>query len=179
VAGRSERAGGERAPYQDFAFVVRANKQALKRIAALPFVRWAGHLPHMARVAPSVMLRADRGPTDTSSTLPRTRVIPGAYTVEFFGSGDLTAGLPTVKKLGFKILGKDAKAKLLIIEASGAGGTRRKRIEGLAAVHGVRSIRERSLKRTSNDVAAGIMGAEMAIGSLPWSEREGRAYREL
>jgi len=161
-----KRAGGEpRAPYQDFAYVVRANEQALKRIAALPFVRWAGHLPHMARVAPSVMLRAERGPADTSSTLPRTRVIPGTYTVEFFGSGDLTAGLPIVKKLGFKILGKDAKAKLLIVEASGGKGTRRKRIEGLAAVHGVRSIRERSLKRTSNDVAAGIMGAEMAIGN--------------
>jgi len=161
-----KRAGGEpRAPYQDFTYVVRANEERFKRIAALPCVRWVGHLPHMARVAPSVFLKAGRKSGDTSSSLPRTRVVPGAYTVEFFGSGDLTGGLAAVKKLGFKILGKDAKAKVLVVEARVSEAQRRQRLEALAAVHGVRFIREKSLKRTSNDVAAGIMAATMAMGN--------------
>lgn len=160
------RVGGEpRAPYEDFAYIVRADEETLERIAALPFVRWVGHLPHMDRVASSVLLGAGRKRGDASSSLPRTRVVPGAYSVEFFGSGDLTAGLPAVKKLGFKISGKDAKGKVLIVEATGGAAERRRRIEALATVHGVRSIRERSLKRTSNDVAAGIMGTALAMGN--------------
>ncbi len=159
------RVGGEpRAPYEDFTYIVRADEETLRRITALPFVRWVGHLPHMDRVASSVLLRAGRKPGDASSSLPRTRVVPGAYSVEFFGSGDLTAGLPAIKKLGFKISGKDARGKVLVVEATGGAAERRTRIEALAAVHGVRSIRERSLKRTSNDVAAGIMGTETVMG---------------
>lgn len=161
-----KRAGGElRAPFADFTYVVRADDEALRRIAALPSVRWVGHLPHRDRVASSVFLKAGRKPDDTPSALPRTRVIPGAYAMEFFGSGDLTASLPAVKRLGFKILGKDAKGKVLVVEAAAGGVDRRRRIEALATVHGVRSIRERSLKRTANDVAAGIMGTAMAMGN--------------
>jgi serine protease AprX len=161
-----KRAGGEpREPYQDFTYVVRADEAALGRIAGLPFVRWVGHLSHMDRVAPSVLERAGRKPSDPSAALSRTRVIPGAYTVEFFGSRDLTAGLPAVKRLGCKVVGKDARAKVLVVETTGSERERRRQIEALAAVHGVRSIRERALKRTSNDVAAGIMHASVAMGN--------------
>jgi serine protease AprX len=46
---RVKNAGGEpRAPYQGFAYVVRADKRALAAISALPIVRWVGHLPHYA-----------------------------------------------------------------------------------------------------------------------------------
>ncbi|MCK7496523.1 MAG: hypothetical protein MZW92_40650 [Comamonadaceae bacterium] len=44
-----KKAGGEpRAPYENFAYVVRANDRQRAAIAALPFVRWVGHLPHRA-----------------------------------------------------------------------------------------------------------------------------------
>ncbi len=161
-----QQAGGEvRASYADFTFVVRAEEATLRHIAALPFVRWVGHLPHLDRVAPSVFRGIRRKPGDTSSSLPRTHVLPGVYTVEFFGSDDLTRGLRAVKQLGFKILEKGGKGKVLAVEAPGGEAQRRKAIAALAAVHGVQAIRERSLKRPSNDVAAGLMGTATAMGN--------------
>lgn len=153
-----EKAGGEvRAPYADFTSVVRADEPALAKIAALPFVRWVGHLPHADRVAPSVLRGLRRKPGDVSSALPRTKVLPGVYTVEFFGADDLKKGANAAHRLGFKELSRDAGAKVLIVEARGAEAQKRKAIAALSAVHGVRAIRERTLKRTSNDVAAAIM----------------------
>ncbi|MFZ5594964.1 MAG: S8 family serine peptidase [Pseudomonadota bacterium] len=161
-----KKAGGEpRAPYEGFAYVVRADEETIKRIAALPFIRWTGHLPTNDRVASSVFTNVGRKAGDTSSALPRTRVVPGAYAVEFFGAADLTAGLPEIKKLGLEVLGKDAKGKVLVVGASGRGAALEKKIRALAAIHGVRSIRERTLKRTSNDVAAGIMGTAMSMAN--------------
>ena len=57
-----KKAGGEpRAPFQGFAYVVRADKKALAAIAALPIVRWVGHLPHKARVAFTTRRRLEGG----------------------------------------------------------------------------------------------------------------------
>src|SRR4030095_2591886 len=81
-----------------------------------------------------------------------------ALTVEFFSAGDLKAALPAVKKIGFKLLAKDPGARVIVIQSSSAGARRRKQIDALSAVHGVRKVRDRAIKRTANDVAAGIMG---------------------
>ena len=160
------KAGGEpRAPFADFAYVVRADHATLTRIAALPFVRWVGHLPHKARVEPSVFARAGRKSTDASSDLPRTRVLAGAYLVEFFGAGDLSRAVAGVRKAGFRVLGKDPGGRVMVVEVAGTAAAVRKKIEALAAVHGVRSIRERAVKRTSNDVAAGIMGTSRCLSA--------------
>jgi subtilisin family serine protease len=160
------KAGGEpRAPFSDFAYVVRADDAALARIAALSFVRWVGHLPHQVRVDPSVFARAGRKAADVSPELPRTRVLAGAYLVEFFGSDDLSRAEAGVRKAGFRVLEKDPGGKVMVVEVAGTAAAVRKRIEALAAVHGVRSIRERSLKRTSNDVAAGIMGTSRCLSA--------------
>lgn len=94
-----QKAGGEpRAPYADFTYVVRVDDKILKRIAELSFVRWIGHLPHMARVTPSVLKRASRKAGDVYSDLPRTHVIPGIYIIEFFGSEDVAKASSQVKK---------------------------------------------------------------------------------
>ena len=142
-----------RAPYENFAYVVRANDKQLAHIAALPFVRWVGHLPHRARIAPGIaaLLSGKR-----VATLPRTRARPGVFTVQFFGSEDMRGGLLAAKRLGLKILSQDPKASVAIVETARATTTQ---IERLAAVHGVRAIRSRNFKRPSNDVAAGILGA--------------------
>lgn len=159
-----KRAGGElRVPFADFTYVVRADDKTLNQIAELPFVRWTGHLPHKDRVVSSVFKRMGRRSSDIFSELPRTRVIPGIYILEFFGSDDLSKAVSLVKKTKARILETDVNGKVMIIEISGPGLDVRKRIEALAAVHGVRSIRERSLKRTSNDVAANIMGTTTAM----------------
>lgn len=161
-----ERAGGEvRAPYADFTVVVRANGAAVKRIAALPFVRWTGHLSHGARVAPAVLERVGRQADDLSSTLPRTRVLPGVYTVQFFGSDDLAKAAPGLKRLGFNTLAREERGQVLVVEAPSGEAQRRKALTALSGVHGVRAIRERVLKRSANDVAAGVMGTTASMGS--------------
>lgn len=160
------KAGGEpRAPFADFAYVVRADGATLARIAALPFVRWVGHLPHKARVEPSVFARAGRKATDVSSDLPRTQILAGAYLLEFFGPEDLSRGVAGVRKDGYRVLGKDPGGKVMVVEVSGTAAAVRKKIEALSAIHGVRSIRERAMKRTSNDVAAGIMGTSRSLSA--------------
>lgn len=161
-----KRVGGEpRAPHADFTYVIRADDKALRAIMALPFVRWAGHLPHEVRVAPSVSPRIGHRRRDTTAPLPRGQVLPDTYAVEFFGPEDLAEALPAVKKLGFKILDREPKARILILEARGGEAQRRKAIAGLAAIHGVREIREWSLARTCSDVAATIMGTGMRMGN--------------
>ena len=149
-------AGGElREPYRDFTYIVRADAAALKRIAALRSVRWLGHLPHRARIATSVRNPKRAG----AGTLPRSRIRAGLFTVQFFGAAELKRALAPIKKLGFKIVAKDPKAKLVVVATDALPDKEWAQIEKLSAIHGVRTIRERTLKRASNDVAATIMGS--------------------
>ncbi len=158
-----KRAGGEpRELYANFTYVVRADEAALAKIVALPYVRWAGHLSHEDRISSS--LRSSLG-GETPSTLPRTRLMPDVYTVEFFGPGEAEKAVREVKKLGLKILHREPAAQLLVVETGGTTAERRKQLKALSAVHGVRKIRERAVSRPSNDVAAGIMGTATAMGS--------------
>ena len=146
-----------REPYGGFTYIVRGNPKQIAAVSTLPFVRWTGHLPHRDRIASA--LRAEQeGSSSAAAQLPRRRVLPGALTVEFFGPRDLKAALPAVKRIGFKVLDQDPEACVIVIQSSVSGTKRKRQINALSAVHGVRKIRERTLKRTTNDVAAGIMG---------------------
>ena len=144
-----------RRPYENFVYVVRASAGLLPGIAALPFVRWVGHLPHRARLAP----------VKKAGELPRTRKLRDRYTVQFFGPEDRKAALAAIRKLGFKVLNPATKGNVLIVEATGPASAHARKLERLAAVHGVRAIRERSLKRPSNDVAATIMNTARSLGN--------------
>lgn len=159
-------AGGKpRTMFADFAYIVRADEKILREIARLPFVRWIGHLPHKARIASSALNRIGRKSGDIFSELPRTRVIPGVYVVDFFDSDDIKKASSSVRKAGARILEENIKGKIMILELSGGASIVRKKIEALSAIHGVRSIRERSLKRISNDVAAQIMATASSMGN--------------
>jgi hypothetical protein len=161
-------AGGEpRAPYEGFSYVVRMDKKALAAVAALPVVRWVGHLPHRARIAPGTRHRAEGGRRAHAidATVPRTHIRPGVYTVQFFGAQDLSKGLSEVRRLGFKILDRPRDGRLLIVESQKPESSRQAQLDRLAAVHGVREIRERAIKRPSNDVAAGLVGAREVMGT--------------
>ena len=165
---RVRKAGGEpRAPYEGFAYVVRMDKKALAAVAALPVVRWVGHLPASARVAAGTRRRIEggRGARAIEATVPRTQVRPGVYTVQFFGPDDLSKGLSSIRKLGFKILDRPHDTRLLIVESQKPEASREAQLDRLAAVHGVREVRERSIKRPSNDVSAGLMGAPVVMGT--------------
>jgi len=141
--------------YENFAYVVRAGARVLPRIAAQPFVRWVGHLPHTARLAPTL----------DSKLLPRTRRLLDRYTVQFFGPGDRQAATGAVRQLGFRVLNPKAKESVLIVEPTGPESSHGRKLKRLSAVHGVRAIRNRSLKRPSNDIAAAIMGTAKSLGN--------------
>jgi subtilisin-like proprotein convertase family protein len=161
-----KKAGGElRAPREGFAYIVRADAQTLTRISALPFVRWVGHFSHKDRIDPAVLAGRKRKPGDVSAALPRTKVLPGYYTVEFFTTKELNAALAAVKKLGFDVIDKDTRAGLIVINDAQEGPTAASRLQALSAIHGVSAIRERVFKRTSNDVAERIMGTRAALSA--------------
>ena len=156
-------AGGKlQSPYAGFSYVVRADESTLVAIASLPFVRWTGHLSHSDRVAPSVMKFAKRKINQTEAELPRSRVLPGLYEVEFFDSNTMEMASKLVTEIGFEILDIDKSARLMMLQHKGGVSTA-KRVRELSAVHGVRYIREHSLKRTSNDLSPRLMGAEQVI----------------
>lgn len=165
LAAITEAGGQLRAPMSGFAYVVRADDRALAKIAPLPYVRWVGHLPHRSRIAPKLLERAGRKPDDVAGELPRTRILPGAYSVEFFDGSNMRAALTAIRKLGFEVLEQDPKARLAVLRDPQPGRTSAKRLRDLSAVHGVRFIRERSFKRPSNDVAARFMGSATALSA--------------
>ena len=157
------RAGGEpRELYQNFVYVVRADEAALAKIVALPYVRWAGHLPHEERISTAVR-RSMAG--ETVPTLPRTRLLPDVYTVEFFGAEDVAKAVPQVRRLGLKILLEQARAQILVVQSSAQKAERRRQITALSAIHAVRKIRRRAVNRPNNDAAAGIMGTAASMGN--------------
>ncbi len=160
-----EAAGGRlRDPHAAFSYVVQADEEGIALIATLPFVRWTGHLSHRDRIAPSALTGADRKEDEVGAELPRTRVLPGLYSVSFFDPETLEQAREAIGALGFEILQVDPDARRMIIQAPAAKG-RLKAIRALSAVHGVRMIREQRLKRTSNDVAPRLMGAARTISN--------------
>jgi hypothetical protein len=155
---RLRRTGAKlRSPFGGFAYVVRATPATVPKIAALPFVRWMGHLPHRVRVAPGLT-----GPARGRTTLPRRRPRPGVYTVEVFDPHDTGRIARAAARLGFDVLSKDSQAGLLIVRTTASGKKCRSQIEQLSAVHGVRYIRQRVVPRTANNIATGLMGNEYA-----------------
>jgi len=157
------KAGGKlQSPFAGFSYVVRADETTVSAITSLPFVRWAGHLSHSDRVAPSVMKFAKRKVNQTDAELPRSKVLPGLYEVEFFDTNTMRLAGKLVKEIGFEILDTDKSARMMILQHSGGSSTT-KRVRELSAVHGVRYIREHSLKRTSNDLSPRLMGAGQVL----------------
>jgi serine protease AprX len=155
---RLRRTGAKiRSPFGGFAYVVRATPAMVPRIAALPFVRWMGHLPYRVRIAPGLT-----GPTRGRTTLPRRKPRPGVYTVELFEPREVGSIARAAAGLGFEVLSKDPKAGVLIVRTAASAKACRTQIERLSAVHGVRYIRQRVVQRTANNIATGLMGNSYA-----------------
>jgi len=160
-----EKAGGRvRSPQEAFCYIIQLDGKSITKVAALPFVRWIGHLPHSARIDPSVLANVGRKSADVGGELPRTRILPNIYTVEFFDAGDMAAATQAIEGLGLEVLEQDASAAVLVLRDPKGGTGTAKRISDLSAVHGVRYVRERSIKRTSNDVATRLMGTSTTSG---------------
>ena len=166
LRGVRKAGGTPRAPFGDFTYVVAAEVDTIKAIAALPYVRWTGRYLPKDRVTPSVYRFAGRKEDNSRGELARTKIRPGVYTVEFFGPEELKAGAPQIKKLGFEVLAKDLSSRVLVISTDKISKAQvSKQIDAVSNVHGVRGVYERPIKRTSNDVAAQIMKTAAALGN--------------
>ena len=160
-----KKVGGRlRAPFESFCYIVQLDSNSLAKVATLPFVRWVGHLPHDARIDPSALANVGRKAEDVYGELPRTRILPGLYEVEFFDEDDMKAGIKQIEEYGFDILEKNKAARLLLIQHTKADAKMASRLKELSAIHGVCNIRERSFMRISNDVATRIMATDIAVG---------------
>jgi subtilisin family serine protease len=152
---RLKRLGAEpREPFSDYVYVMRLNEATLGKVAAEPFVRWVGHLNHRDRIK-----------MKEGKKLARTRNVSGVYSVEFFSTRDLERGLPAIRKLGITILSTEKKAFLATLEINKPSASVSRLLERLSAIHGVRSIRKKAIKRTSNNVGAEIMNTDRAVGA--------------
>jgi subtilisin family serine protease len=163
-----------REPYSGFTYVVRADRRGIERVAARPYVRWVGHLPHRDRIAPALYQAIEQEAPAGAEVLPRTRLLADTYTVEFFGPDDAAQAAAKVRRLGFEVLAEEPGARVLVVRPRSSRGDGRRKIEALSAVHGVRQIRERAMNRPSNDVAATIMGTAQAMGANPGLDLSGR-----
>ncbi len=142
-----------RTPYGNFGYIVWARPAMLPKLAALRFVHFIEHLPHQARIAPGLARPSAR----TASVLPRRRIREGVFTVEIFDAKDAERIARAARALGFQVLSKETAAQLLLVKSEAAAAQRRKQLQDLVAVHGVRFIRERALRRPSNNVATAVM----------------------
>ena len=151
-----------REAYGGFTYIIKADEKNIQKVINLPYVRWAGHLPYQARIDSGLLKLSTRPGTDIRK-LPRTKQLPGIYTVEFFRPADVEKAVAPVRKLGFNILEKNARGKVLIVTSKKDIAKGLKDIDKLSKVHGVRRIGERSINRPSNDVAAGILGTTRSM----------------
>jgi hypothetical protein len=123
-----KRAGGEpRQLWANFTYVVRSDDAAIAKIAALPYVRWTGHLPYNDRLATSVRKELEGAESDR---LPRTRLLPHTYTVEFFDAKDIKPARPKIRKLGVKVVHQEPETKLVLVETSDKKAERQKAAQG-------------------------------------------------
>ncbi|HET9929996.1 MAG TPA: S8 family serine peptidase [Polyangiaceae bacterium] len=139
--------------YRDFVYVVRADERTAQRVLELPFVLWVGHLPHEDRLSPG--LKGESEPK-----VPRTRLRTGVYTVQVFDKRLVASVSSAAKRLGFSVITKAARGRSFVIQSRDDLAKRTRMLRTLATVHGVRFIRARPIRRTSNDVASRLMGTK-------------------
>lgn len=150
------------APYPHFAVVADASAEQAETISSLRYVRSVSHLSYDARLAPDVGLGSDEAPAEA----PRTRVLPDAYTVQFFTPAQAARSRRAVRAAGFDIIDDAAASAVLVVRARsrqdldpGEG------IEALSRIHGVQRVSRRTMPRISNDRAAVVMGTATTLGT--------------
>jgi serine protease AprX len=161
------KAGGEVVDtYSGFTMVVRATDDAIGRIAGLPVVRWAGHLPTQARI--------DVAASD-AKPLPRTKLLPNSLVVEFFTPREARKGRAAVRKLGVRVAADESDAGILVVEQpTGTAAAQRRQVEALSQVHGVRVVRRKALNRIGNDVAVSVLkGTPALLSGVPALDGDG------
>lgn len=163
------KAGGEVvAPYGGFAVIARLSPGAVKAVAKLPVVRAVHHLPYATRLSKHIRQQMRDPEIAKESAPPRTRVLAGTYTVQFFRSDLAKKARSAVKRLGFDIVEYVEGAQAMIVHLSEKNTDKVYRaLEALARIHGVRRVSSRPIRRTSNDRAVAIMATAAMFGNSP------------
>src|ERR1700744_1248156 len=163
------KAGGEVvAPYGGFAVIARLSPRAVKAVAKLPVLRALHHLPYATRLSKHIHQQMQDQESAKESAPPRTRVLPGIYTVQFFRSDLAEQARSAVKRLGFDIVEYAEGAQAMIVHLSeNKPGKVHRALEALARIHGVRRVANRPIRRTSNDRAVAIMATAAMFGNSP------------
>lgn len=164
-----------REPNGNFTYIIRADEPQSQQLANLPFVRWIGHIPHYDRVSAAAKASLTGESVESSPIVPRTQKLNNVYVLSFFGIEDAQAAREELHDLGFKVLTTDKNTNYLTVKSLATESTQLKaRLRGLENVHGLKSVEEKVIRRTTNDVAAIIMRAPDAVsltGVMPdkWS----------
>ena len=152
-------------PYEGFSYIANMAEGAVEKVAELPCVLWVGHLPYELRIASHALAGAGRDAGEPLPNVPRTRIRPGVYTVQFFLPEQAAKAAGKIKRLGFRVLSDQAKSGLIIVQTDKtARRSLLKQLDALSRVHGVSRISERPIKRSSNNQAAVIMETAAALG---------------
>jgi subtilisin family serine protease len=126
-------------PHDVVSHVVLADRQTIRKIAALESVEWVGHLRYADRTT---------GPVGDA----------GNYEVEFFTDSLAAQAAKEIRGLGFEV-GK-LQARILVVRSL-RPGTRK--FDRLAKVHGVREIRQCGRPEFTNDIALLLMETTVAM----------------
>ena len=119
-----------------FAVVVEAHHDTVACVAALPFVRWLGHLPPASQTEPESLV----APSTKGASAP-----PEMLEIEFFSAHEATAAEEGVASLGLRITVDRSNPCVLVVEdARSPRSDIRRLIEPLSRLHGVRLVRRRS-----------------------------------
>jgi serine protease AprX len=171
----SKKAGGDfRGHYADFTSIFRLTDAALKKVQALPFVHWVGHLTHESRIAKEVLKTARplKRPLALAAGTPLARPghkkhssrVQDTLVIQFFDSKDMKAALPGIKRAGATLLGTE-KSGIAVVQVPTAVASRKKTVQSLSALHGVRLITTFVVPASCNDAAADIMGTTKAFAA--------------
>src|SRR5262249_18310315 len=95
---------------------------------------------------------------------PRTHYVDRTFTVQFFQPGQAKEAEGAVRALGFEIVDPRPDSALMVVRSTQkADDAIPGQLDALARAQGVRRVAPRSMRRTSNDQAAIIMGTAAAL----------------
>jgi subtilisin family serine protease len=163
--------GGElQEPEPPNGYIVALDDPAYEFVVAAPYVAEVRHYGVERRISPDLMAGLGDSPLisrglalDDSAraarALPSVERVPNAFTVRFFQPDDLAAALGPIRELGGTPSEPSPGARVITVSFDPQAEDLTRRVEQLAALHGVRAVEPYVLRQLRNDVCGGLMAA--------------------
>jgi serine protease AprX len=175
------RAGGKLTePFPNATYIVEMDKDTLKKISNLEFVKWIGHYDPQYRISVDTLSKAKTLPKIKDANLAISRLdktsapstttggklekkkpdsFPNKYSLMFFSEENLSQAKGALTKLGVKVLTKSNENKRIVVDLHNAKSDPAVILSDLAQIHGVKQIEELKIPKLFNNVATSIMNA--------------------